>query len=276
MILLPAIILFKFMVLRRRKEIAARPPPYNSGPLPKVHSDIPSVPTSLTPNFSVMDDTQLMPHPDPIYGYPTTSSPMKPYGNLQGSASDSHPPMYTLDAQSVPYNHPSHPHRHPISSPAVSVNSATGDITDSTITNVGNNNSHGNSQESPSDSWHPPMYTLDTQSVPYYHAYHPHRHPISSPTVSVNSGGHITNTAISNVGDNNSCGNLQGNASNTHLHPRMYTPNTQSVYHHNACDPTSGYPFSGPSVSVNSGLGNVTNTTISNVGNNNSSNTYCK
>ena len=58
----------------------------------------------------------------------------------------------------------------------------------------------------------------------------------------------------------------------------MYTPtDTQSVYHHNMYDPTSArYPFSGPSISFNSRWGNVTITTISNVGNNNSSNTYCK
>ena len=185
------------MILRRRKEIAARSPTYNSGPVPKVHT---SVPTSITPkNFPVMDDTHPMPHPnphDPAYEYPTTSSPKEPYGNLQESAYDSHPPMYTRETQSVPYNH----------------------------------------------------------------AYHPHKHPISSPTLSVNS--------------DNGYGNLQGNASNSHLHLPMYAPNTQSVYHHNAYNPTSGYRFSGPSISVNSGRGNVTNTTISNVGNNNSSNTY--
>ena len=117
------------------------------------------------------------------------------------------------DAQSIPHHNACHLATlgGPISNPSVSVQSGVGKITDATITYVGDNNIYEDSQGTASNS-HPLMSTLDTQSVPYHQPVN--GHPISSSSVSVSSGGDITNTAIPNIGNNNYGNPQKNNCSN--------------------------------------------------------------
>ena len=238
---IPPLIIMFFLILRRHKRPAAPPPPYDFGPSPKVPTSI------LLEKISSIDNTHLSPHPNPygpMYGNLASSFLMDESPQGRESSTQSVPPhgnsLSTLNTQSVPLHQAYHPtHGHVISSPSVSVHSSVGDITGTTITNVGTNNSYGHPQASLSYS-HPPMYTLETQSASHHNTCHPiHGHPISSPSVSVNSEGYITNTEA------------------------------QSIPHHNAYHPTQGRPISGPSVSVHSGVGKITDTTITNIGDNN-------
>ena len=257
------------LILCRHEQPAApqSPPPYNFGPSPKVViNGKPSVLTSTIPEK--IDNTHLSPPPNP-YG------PMD--GSLQGRASSTQsvPPhsnsTSTLNTQSVPPHEVYHPtHGYPISSPSVSVQSSVGDITSTTITNVGNNNSYRH----PQASLHPSVLVnseghitnTNTQSIPHHNTYHlaTQGGPISNPSVSVQLGvGKITDTTITYVGDNNIYEDSQGTTSNSH--PLMSTLDTQSIPYH---QPVNGHPISSSSVSVSSG-GDITNTAIPNVGNNN-------
>ena len=252
---LPSIVFV--LTLRRHERAAAPPPPYDFGPSPKVAiNSKPSVPTSIIPEkITVIDNTHLGPPPNPygpMYENLASSSPMD--GSSQGRASSTQSvPRHgnstsTLNTQSLPPHEAYHPtHGHPISSPSVSVHSSVGDITGTTITNVGNNNSYGRPQA--------------RQSAPHNNAHHPTQ---GRPSVSVHSGvGKITDTTITNVGDNNIYEDSQGTASNSP--PLLPTLDTQSVPCH---QPVHGDPILSPSVSVGPGE-NITNTAISNVGNNN-------
>ena len=213
------------LILRQHEQAAAPPPPYDFGPSPKVAiNSEPSVPTSITPEkISVIDNTNHGPPPyGPMDENLASSSPVD--GSPQGRASSTQSvPRHgnspsTLNTQSVPPHEAYHQtHGHPIPSPIVSVHSSVGDITGTTITNVGNNNSYGRFQARQSAPHHNAYYprhghpnsspsvsvitNTDAQSIPHHNAYHL---PQGRPSVSVHSGeGKITGTLITNVGDNN-------------------------------------------------------------------------
>ena len=201
-----------------------------------------------------------------MYGNLASSSLMdgSPQGRASSTQSVSHHSKSSsmLNTQSIPPYEAWHSTcQHPISSPSMSVNLSAGDITGTTITNVGNNNSYyGHPQASlrPSvlvnSEGH--ITNTDKQSIPHHNTYHPTQGgPISNPSVSVQSGvGKITDTTITNVGDNNIYEDSQGTASNSH--PLMSTLDTQSIPYHQS---VNGHPISSSSVSVSSG-GDTTNT----------------